>query len=137
MTSATVTTTRSADEAAIRSVLGGIYDAWRAYDADAFADLYTEDATVVMPGLFHNGREAIREFMAAAFAGRLAGTQGVDVPQSIRITGDAAIVVSHAGTLMPGEMTLAAERERHATWVFVRSGGDWKIAAYANAPVHL
>ncbi|NUO55611.1 MAG: SgcJ/EcaC family oxidoreductase [Hamadaea sp.] len=131
------TTTVATDEAAIRSVLGRMYEAWSAHDADAFADLYTADATVVMPGLLNDGREAIREFMAAAFAGRLAGTQGVDVPQKIRITGDTAIVVSHAGTLMPGETTLAAERERHATWVFVREGGDWKIAAYANAPVHL
>ncbi|MEV6971149.1 SgcJ/EcaC family oxidoreductase [Hamadaea sp. NPDC051192] len=131
------TTTVTADEAAVRTVLGQIYEAWAAYDADKFADLYTEDATVVMPGLFHDGREAIREFMAAAFAGRLAGTQGVDEPQKIRITGDTALVVSHAGTLMPGETTVAAERERHATWVFVRQGDDWKIAAYANAPVHL
>jgi uncharacterized protein (TIGR02246 family) len=133
----TVTATRTADEAAVRGVLAAVYEAWAAHDADAFAALYTEDASVVLPGLLHSGREAVREFMADAFAGRLRGTQGVDVPQQIRLYGDTAIVVSHAGTLLPGESELAAERERHATWVMVRQDGDWKIAAYANAPVHI
>lgn len=123
--------------AAVRAVLQQLYDAWAAYDADALAALYAEDATVVMPGVFHRGRPAIRDYLAAAFAGPLHGSRAVDEPQDIRLLGpDTAIVVSTAGILQPGEQDLPAGREVHATWVLSRQDERWLIAAYANAPAH-
>jgi len=120
---------------AVRDVLQRSYTAWAAHDADAFAALYTEDATVVLRGMFHRGREALRAFMKDAFAGRLAGTRGVDDPQDIRIVGgDTAIVVSRAGVLMPGEETVPADRAVLATWVLARIDGNWLVTAYANTP---
>jgi uncharacterized protein (TIGR02246 family) len=130
---ATITTTETA---AVRELLAKLYAAWAAGDADAFADLYTDDATVVMPGVFHHGREAVRRYMAAGFAGPLRGSRGVDEPQQIRILGDVAILVSKAGILMSGEAELPSERERFATWVLCKQDGDWRVAAYANAAAH-
>ena len=133
----TDTTRTDTDEAAVRAVLDALYAAWADGDADAFAALYREDATVVMPGVLHRGRAAVRDHMAAAFAGPLRGSRAVDRPLEVRILGtDTAIVVSSAGILMADEQELPPERERSATWVLHREHGRWSIAAYANTPAH-
>jgi uncharacterized protein (TIGR02246 family) len=129
--------TRIDQSAAVRAVLEQLYAAWTAGDADAFAALYTEDATVVLPGVFHRGRPAVRDYMASAFAGPLKGSRAVDEPQDIRILGaDTAIVVSTAGIVLAGEQEVPPDRERLGTWVLSRQDGRWLIAAYANAPAH-
>lgn len=126
----------NSSETAVREVLGRLYEAWADGDADAFADLYVEDATVVMPGIFHQGRETVRDFMAVGFAGPLKGSRGVDEPQDIRVDGDTAVIVSKAGIIMAGERELPPERERLATWVLTRRDGRWLVSAYTNAPAH-
>ncbi|TDD87945.1 SgcJ/EcaC family oxidoreductase [Actinomadura darangshiensis] len=126
----------NSSETAVREVLGRLYEAWADNDADAFADLYVEDATVVMPGMFHQGRPAVRDFMAKAFAGPLKGSRGIDEPQDIRVDGDTAVIVSKAGIIMAGEEELPSDRERIATWVLSRRDGRWLVSAYANAPAN-
>ncbi|MER7541939.1 SgcJ/EcaC family oxidoreductase [Spirillospora sp. NPDC127506] len=121
-------------ESDVRAVLGRMYAAWADNDPDAFADLYAEDATVVLPGVFQRGREAVRDYMAAAFAGPLKGSRAVDEPQDVRVDGDTAVIVSRAGIIMAGEDAVRAERERLATWVLSRRSGRWLVSAYANAP---
>jgi uncharacterized protein (TIGR02246 family) len=126
-----------ADEAtaAVRDVLTRIYAAWAAGDADAFAELYRDDATVVMPTGFYRGSASVRDHMAAAFAGPLRGSRGVDEPRDIRLVGpDTVIAVSSAGILMAGEEELPIERRRLATWVLCREDGRWLVAAYTNTP---
>ncbi|MEV1328125.1 SgcJ/EcaC family oxidoreductase [Micromonospora costi] len=120
--------------AAVREVLHRLYAAWTDNDAEAFAALYREDATVVMPGVLHRGQDAVRAYMAAAFAGPLKGSRALDEPVDIRVLGDTAVVVSTAGILLAGETEVPAERRRHATWTLHRRDGVWSIAAYANAP---
>jgi uncharacterized protein (TIGR02246 family) len=127
----------SADEApaVVRDVLARIYTAWAAGDADAFAALYRDDATVVMPTGFFRGAASVRDNMAAAFAGPLRGSRGIDEPQDIRLVGpDTVIAVSAAGILMAGEQELPVERRRLATWVLCRQDGEWLVAAYTNTP---
>lgn len=137
MTGTDSTDIHTDDTTGVRDVLQRVYAAWAANDADAFAALYVDDATVVMPGVFRRGRSAVRDHMAAAFAGPLKGSRGIDEPQDIRIVGtDTAIVVSRAGIVMAGEQELPAERERLATWVLSKRDDRWLIAAYANAPAH-
>ncbi|MFI5613363.1 SgcJ/EcaC family oxidoreductase [Amycolatopsis sp. NPDC051903] len=128
-----MTTTTPAE---IQDLLHRLYAAWADNDADAFAALYAPDATVVMPGVFHQGRATVREYMAAAFDGPLKGSRGIDEPQDVRVQGDTAIVVSRAGILFAGEESLPAEHERVATWVLTRGDGAWSVAAYSNAPAH-
>jgi uncharacterized protein (TIGR02246 family) len=111
-----------------RDLLDRLYAAWG--DADAFAALYRPDATVVMPGVFRRGRAAVRDSMAAAWAGPLRGSRPVDEPRDVRVFGDTAVVVSRAGILLPGETELAPAGERLATWVLHRG----EVAAYTNTP---
>ncbi len=127
----------SNEMAAIRDLFDRLYTAWADGDADTFAALYTDDATVVLPGVFHKGQSSVRDYMAGAFAGPMKGSTGVDTPVDVRVLGDdTAIVVSRAGILMAGERELPADRERHATWVLSKRDGHWLVAAYANAPAH-
>lgn len=122
------------EEAVVRSVLEAAYNAWAANDADAFAALYTDDATIVLPGTFHSGREAIRQYMAFGFAGPMKGTRPVDTPQNVRIiNGDTGIVVSESVILFAGEEDAPRERYRRATWVVTKQDGEWLIDAYHNA----
>jgi uncharacterized protein (TIGR02246 family) len=110
-------------------------EAWAANDADAFAEVYAPDATVVLAGgTFLRGREEIRRFMAAGFAGRLRGTRGTDEQESVRRIGDCAVVVSRSGYLLPGEETVTPDRLRRATWTLSRHDEGWLIESYHNCP---
>jgi uncharacterized protein (TIGR02246 family) len=125
------------DTAAVREILQQVYVAWAAGDAEAFAALYREDVTVVLPGMLHRGRSALRAYIAGAFAGPLKGSRGIDDPQDIRILGgNTAIVVSKAGIIMAGEQAVPPQREVIATWVLTKQDGHWQIAAYTNTPAH-
>lgn len=132
-----MTTTVSTDVEAVHALLGRFYDGWAAHDADAMAELYREDATVVLVGVYERGRANIRDFLAAGFAGRLKGSRGVDTPLDVRvIDGHTAIVISTAGVLMPGMQSVPDEHQRTATWVLSKQDGEWLIAAYTNTLVH-
>ena len=125
--------TEAVREQELRTFFDTLYAAWTANDAEALAALYTDEATVAMPGVFNHGREVVRAYMAAAFAGPLRGSRAIDEPTSIRFIGnETAIVVSEAGILMAGETTVPAERLHRATWTLTKDDGAWKVAAYPN-----
>jgi uncharacterized protein (TIGR02246 family) len=125
--------TTTTDGKAALHTIDAFYRAWAAADPEAMARLYTLDATAVSPMFSHAGRDEIRAYFEAGFAGRLAGSTAVDTPRSVRLVGpDTTVVVSDGGVLMPGETSVAAERRLVATWVLVRQDGEWLIAAYHN-----
>jgi uncharacterized protein (TIGR02246 family) len=127
---------RAADQAAIDAVMAASYKAWEAGDADGMVADYTEDATAIMPGSFRDGRAAVRDSMAAAFAGPLKGSSTCNRKLSTRFVGDdAAIVISEAGILFPGMTELPDAARVNCTWVLEKRDGEWKIAAYHNSPV--
>jgi uncharacterized protein (TIGR02246 family) len=131
------TSVLTADQVAVRGVLTDCVQAWGRNDADAFAELYTDDATVVLAGgVFLQGKEQIRSFMTAGFAGRLKGSTGVDEPETVRfVSDDVAIVVGRSGFLAAGEAELAPERTRRATYVLSKQDGGWRIESYTNSPM--
>jgi uncharacterized protein (TIGR02246 family) len=135
MTSNTATAGSDTDRQAIRDVLANLYKAWEAGDAEAFVADYTEDATVVQPGVYKKDREEVRTKMAAAFAGPLRGSRATDHPSAIRfLTDDTAIVISEGGIIFAGQDAVASEGLVRATWVLVRRDGGWRIASYHNSP---
>ena len=124
---------RTTDELAVRDLLERLGAAWDAGDADAFADRYTQDARVVTTGTYTQGREQIRAFMVAGFAGPLKGTTSVERPQQVRFLADnVAIVDSISGYTQPGEQRVPPSIERRATWVLTRTGADWLVESYHN-----
>jgi uncharacterized protein (TIGR02246 family) len=134
MTDSTQTTTSSQSEAL--ATIEAIYAAWAANDADALAELYTDDATVVQPGVFKKSKDEIRSTMAAGFAGPLKGSYVLDTPQSVRfLGGDIALVIAEGGIVMAGAADGRPERAVRATWVLTKLDGRWMVAAYHNSPV--
>jgi uncharacterized protein (TIGR02246 family) len=127
---------RAYAEAAITAVLQDSYKAWEAGDAEGMVADYTPDATAIMTGSLRDGREAIRQRMAAAFEGPLKGTSTYNKHLSLRFLGDdAAILISESGILFPGQSEVPDTGKVNATWVFQRCDGEWLVAAYHNSPV--
>jgi len=117
------------------AVLDQLYTAWVAGDAAAFADCFTADATSIVPGSVTEGRPAIREWIAARFAGPLKGTRVIDEVASVRPAGDTAVLVSRS-TVVPAGADGPPEGASWvmATWTLRRQDGRWLIAAYHNCP---
>jgi uncharacterized protein (TIGR02246 family) len=125
----------AADKAAAVAIPQRIVTAWANHDADAFAAVFTEDGSMVLPGLCKKGRSEIRSFMAEAFSGSYKGTQVTGQPLDVRFFGDeSGVIVTEGGVLAPGDTTVAAERAIRASWVVVKQDAKWQLAAYHNCP---
>ncbi|WP_119728803.1 SgcJ/EcaC family oxidoreductase [Thermomonospora amylolytica] len=139
MTSTTPPATEpsDADKAGIAALTQKVIAAWAYHDADGFADLFTEDGTMILAGVYRNGREAIREFLREAYQGRYKGTQVTGKPLGIRmLDSDAAILLTQGGVLEAGESEVSPAAAIRASWVVVRRDGQWRLAAYQNTPVN-
>lgn len=127
----------SEDSAQVAGLPSRIIDAWAAHDAKAFAEVFTHDGTMVLPGVMRMGGEQIREFMSDAFQGPFKGTRVTGSPVSVKALGaDAAVMVTQGGVLAPGEEEVSEARAVRACWVAVRTDGGWRLAAYQNSPAH-
>ncbi|MET8051099.1 MULTISPECIES: SgcJ/EcaC family oxidoreductase [unclassified Streptosporangium] len=121
----------------MRAVPQRIMAAWAQNDADAFAEVFAEDGTMILPGdVFVKGREGIRSFMAAGYSGPYRGTRVYGEPISATFLGDSAgVLITQGGVLAPGETEVAPERAVRAMWVLSKQDGEWLIAAYQNTPI--
>lgn len=127
------------DQTKLRGIIQRLSASWAAQDADAMAEFYAEDATVVLPGdNYLKGRPAIRAFMAGAFEGRWKDTHVFGIPQEIRSIGtDTCLVITRGGAHKPGATDVSATDAIRAIWVFVKRDGEWTIAAYENTPLQV
>jgi len=125
------------DEAALATTNQKMIAAWAENDADAFAGIFTEDATMILPGDVHlTSRDEIRTFMEKAYAGPYAGIKVTGRPLSVRRLSNAVAVLTTVGGVLPaGAEELPTEREVRATWVLRKVGTEWLIFAYHNSPI--
>ena len=124
---------RATDETAVQNLLARTVVAWDAHDAGAYAELFTQDATLVTAGLQQEGQQQIRAFMAAVFAGPLKGTTFREESPRIRLVADdVAIVTSLGGVVLPGGQAVLPGHQRRETWVLSRAGSGWLIESFHN-----
>ena len=112
-----------------------LVSAWAAHDAEAFADLFIEDGVLIMPGVYRKGREEIRKFMEAGYAGPYKGTSVTGTPLNIKPLGtDAVALVTVGGVLEPGEKEVSTKQAIRASWILVNDNGTWRLSIYHNCP---
>lgn len=124
-----------ADQAAVAALTQRVIAAWAYHDSDAFANVFTEDGTMILPGVYLKGREAIRSYLVEAYQGKYKGTQVTGKPIDIRFFGpDFGILLSQGGVLEKGESEVSEAAQIRASWVVVKQDGQWYLAAYQNSP---
>jgi uncharacterized protein (TIGR02246 family) len=112
--------------------------AWDANDADAFADVFTENGSILVDDEQINGREAIRAFFTEAFAdgGALAGTRIITDPIEIKVLEPGvAVVLTDGGVLHGAETTVPQQQTVRGSWVTVREGEEWRLVSQQTSPV--
>jgi uncharacterized protein (TIGR02246 family) len=125
----------AADQAAIAALTQKVIAAWAYGDADGFAGVFTEDGTMILPGIFKKGREEIRAFLKESFEGNYKGTQVTGRPLEIRFfTADSGVLITQGGVLGPGETEVADSQSIRASWTVVKRDGSWQLASYQNTP---
>ncbi|MBE1576293.1 SgcJ/EcaC family oxidoreductase [Amycolatopsis roodepoortensis] len=135
MTTTETAKVTDADKAAIAALTQKVIAAWAYHDADAFADVFTEDGTMILAGSFANGREEIRKFLKNAYDTNYKGTQVTGKPLSLRfLSPDSAVLLTQGGVLYKGESEVADHNAIRASWTVARQDGEWRLAAYQNTP---
>jgi uncharacterized protein (TIGR02246 family) len=133
MTSKTVPEALMAELAAVP---GRLVSAWAAQDAEAFSQLFIQDGTMILPGVYKKGREDIRMHMEAGYAGPYKGTSVTGTPLEIKPLGsDAFALITVGGVLAPGQKEVSTKEAIRASWILVKDDdGTWRLAVYQNCP---
>ena len=121
--------------AAVAAVPARMIAAWAAHDAEAFADLFVEDGTLILPGLYRKGRAEIRDFMAESFTTTYRGTRVMGEPIDVKVLGPGAVaLITEGGVIAAGERECTAAAAIRASWILVNRDGHWRLAVYHNCP---
>jgi len=122
--------------AELAAVPGRLVSAWAAQDAEAFSQLFIQDGTMILPGVYKKGREDIRKHMEAGYAGPYKGTSVTGTPLEVKPLGsDAFALITVGGVLAPGEEEVSTKEAIRASWILVKDDdGTWRLAVYQNCP---
>ena len=90
---------------------------------------------MILPGVYKKGRDDIRQFMEAGYAGPYKGTSVTGTPLEVKPLGaDAFALVTVGGVLEPGEQEVSTKQAIRASWILVKDDGTWRLAVYQNCP---
>ena len=121
---------RAADEAALRAHAVAIENALNKRDAVALGAFFTADADEInLDGPLNSGREAMRKAAEADLAKWPPTMRFTLTVTGIRFLGQDIAIVETAARFNEGSV-----RATRGTWVSVRQGGKWVIAALRVYP---
>ncbi|MEV2275137.1 SgcJ/EcaC family oxidoreductase [Nocardiopsis sp. NPDC049922] len=110
--------------------------AWAEGDADALADVFVENGSLLLGDDQYTSREQIRGAMSEALSGPYKDTRLVEQPIDMRFLGDdTAVVVTEGGVARSGEESPAKEYRSRTVWVSVRRDGEWVLLSYQSSPL--
>jgi uncharacterized protein (TIGR02246 family) len=124
------------DEGAAFTAALRIRAAWDANDADAFADMFIENGSMLVGDNQLMNREEIRSYMTTAFSGPLRGSKLTEKPIEIRLLTDSvALAVTDGGVIADGTDSVAPADAVRGTWIILKRDGDWRIVSRQTSPI--
>lgn len=110
--------------------------AWTANDADAFADSFVENGSMLVGDRQLMNREEIRAYMAEAFAGGYKGSRLIEEPRDIRLLTDSvAVAITQGAVVRDGQTEPASADEVRTMWVIVKHDSEWLVASHQTSPI--
>jgi uncharacterized protein (TIGR02246 family) len=120
----------SVADTAIRAQLAANFAAGNKRDADGVVDAYAPDGDLMIgDGPRVVGRDAIRQWLNAAWSTAPSDRQGSLAVDAIRFLSPAVAIVESTARWTAGERL-----QDRATWIMVRRDGTWNIAALRVLP---
>jgi uncharacterized protein (TIGR02246 family) len=128
---------RSADEAALRSLIAAGGEAWNRGDAKGLASIWAEDGELVPGnGSYYVGRPQITDCLAALLSGPWKGSRFVFEVTSVRFLGtDVAVMHLNSAFLKAGELEPALGNRATQSIIATRKGSMWRVALYQSTRV--
>jgi uncharacterized protein (TIGR02246 family) len=118
----------SADDAAIRRVVQQQDEARNRADWKALSELFTQDAEqLTSSGTWRRGRADIEKGVAQSMGSVYKGAKYTTKVESVRML--APTVAMADGTFEISNIAAGGTRRGHATYLLVKSGDAWRIAA--------
>lgn len=112
-----------------------LLEAWNRRDADAFASLFTHDASVVgFDGSQMEGAAQIASELRAIFAHHQTASYVATVREIRQIDAQTVLLRAVVGMVPPGKSELNPAVNAIQSLVAVESAGDFKIALLQNTP---
>ena len=107
--------------------------AWNAYDGDAFADAFTDDADFVNIFAAHGiGRPAIANAHRMLFETIYSGSTITFTAERSRAVGTDVVIAHIRADLTVPAGPMEGALQALATAVVTRNGDEWKIVAFQN-----
>lgn len=124
------------EEKAVLTVPQRISHAWLTNDADAFADVFTENGSLLLQDEQLTSREQIRAFLRTAFDSYFKGARVNGWPLQVTfLSDDTAMVITQGGIIRDGETEISPERQIRATWVVTRRDDRWVLVSHQSSPI--
>jgi uncharacterized protein (TIGR02246 family) len=118
---------RPDDEAAIRSLLSRLYNAWARGDGAAYGECFAERSDyITFNGMHLRDRTENIALHSALFRGVLKGTKLTAEIKSIDWLSSSIALVLTEGS---------GRKKSYQTYIFVKSGGEWLIRSFQNTRV--
>jgi uncharacterized protein (TIGR02246 family) len=124
------------EEGAVLTVPLRIRAAWERNDADAFAEIFVDNGSMLVGDEQLRGRDEIRKYMAAAFEGPYKGGRLTEEPLEIKLLApDVAVAITQGGVLYEGDTEVPPGRQVRTMWVVTKKDGDWRLVSHQSSPL--
>jgi uncharacterized protein (TIGR02246 family) len=119
----------------LRALHHGLLEAWDTRDAEAFAELFAVDGTLVgFDGSTVDGREEIRSNLDGIFADHPTGSYVAAVRDARLLTSDVGVLRAVAGLIPAGQAEINPATNAIQSLVATKEDGAWRAALFQNTP---
>ncbi|GAA0547025.1 SgcJ/EcaC family oxidoreductase [Actinomadura livida] len=124
------------EEGAVLTAPLRLRGAWDANDADAFADLFVENGSMLVGDEQLTDKDGIRDYMSKAFAGGFKGSKLSEKPLEVKLLNDSvAVAIMEGGIVRPGDAEVPAGHAVRSVYVVAKRDGDWHIVSHQTSPI--